>query len=316
MSGAREVDPSGEPPRTIDGYRLDARLAEGGSSEVWRAWDTRLERAVALKLSTKTSRGTPLEREASLLSRLDSPHTVRVFGAGSSDGGLSYLAMEYLAGADLALARAEPWRLADGTRARFFGAQACVALAHVHGRGVVHGDVKPRNFVVSRFDDHDDFLKLVDFGIARTDDDDGDDGVDDAPKRLRGTPAYFAPELVLAGRATPSSDLYALGATLYFLVTGAPPFVGDEATILEAHLGESPERPSQRLGRSLPSDFEETVLACLAKEPSARPTATRTRSATDSSHAPTRIVGPGRTPARSAMTAHPEMLARWEAPTV
>jgi serine/threonine-protein kinase len=139
-----------------------------------------------------------------------------------------------------------------------------------HEVGIIHRDIKPQNLYVTRAGDDHDFLKLLDFGIARviTTEDDAHltrTGV------LRGTPAYMAPEVCRGERADARSDLYALGATLYFLLAGAPPFEGaSHGQVLAAHMTQVPIPPSLRRGEAIPEAVEHVVLRCLAKEPHER----------------------------------------------
>lgn len=254
--------------RRIGRYRLEAPIGRGGQSEVWLAWDTRLGRQVALKLLPPRAR-TPdaralFEREARLASQLGGPNTVRVYDFSSSDDGFSYLAMEYLEGEDLSTIVASHGPLPE-SRVIHFGRQICRALEEAHALGLVHRDVKPGNLRVTRQGDERDVLKLLDFGIAccprmRS------DGVTRGAT-MRGTPTYMSPESCRGEQATPATDLYAVGATLYHLLAGTPPFVGDDFQLVASHLDEAPEPILQRRGSSIASDLEAVVLRCLAKHP-------------------------------------------------
>ncbi|MCW5833726.1 MAG: serine/threonine protein kinase [Labilithrix sp.] len=255
--------------RRLGRYRLEARIGEGGMNEVWLAWDESLQRNVALKIlrSSAETDGRVLarfEREALALSRLTSPHTVRVFDFGASDDGVSFIAMEYLPGADLQQLVRESGPMPP-ERAIALAIQACRSLAEAHAAGIVHRDVKPANLFVTRMGDQHDVLKVLDFGIARL--------VSDTTRTqsVRGTPAYMPPECWMDGEADARSDVYALGATLYYLLSGHPPFEGsDAAQLVRAHLLQSPDAPSKRRGEPLPAALDDLVLCCLAKSPSDR----------------------------------------------
>ncbi len=250
--------------RRIGRYRLEAPLGRGGMNEVWLAWDESLKRKVALKIlrsqATLDSHAAQrFEREALALSQLGSSNTVRIFDFGASDDGFSYIAMEYLRGADLdqLVRRSGPLPPA---RVVHFGIQACRSLAEAHAAGIVHRDVKPANLFASDDTGEADHLKVLDFGIARS----SSSGAT-TTNVVAGTPAYMAPEAFWSGAADARSDVYSLGATMYFLLTGTAPFEGRGAMAGSAHLLEVPEAPSMRLGCPLPDALEAVVLRCLEK---------------------------------------------------
>jgi len=256
--------------RQLGRYRLEVRIGEGGMNEVWLAWDERLKRDVALKI-LRSSADTDarvlarFEREAQALSRLTSPHTVRVFDYGASDDGFSYIAMEYLPGADLQQLVRESGPMPP-ERAIALGIQACRSLAEAHAAGIVHRDIKPANLFASRIGDQFDVLKVLDFGIAHL-------VAADATRTqsVRGTPAYMPPECWIDGEADVRSDIYALGATLHYLLSGQPPFEKVEAAqLVRAHMLEPPEPPSKVRGAPLPKSLDDLVLRCLAKAPDDR----------------------------------------------
>lgn len=199
-------------------YRLEERLGRGGFSDVWRAVDTETGTVVALKLSATYADeagfdAQELLREASVLQRLDHPNIVRVLDSGE-DGGRAFIAMEYLEGPSLRTLIHTKGPMEPETVARI-GAQVADALDVVHGHGIVHGDIKPENLILTGVESH-----LVDFGVAK-----------DLSRTLRpedanqlaGTLAYLAPELLQEGTATVLSDIYALGVTLYEALTGQLP---------------------------------------------------------------------------------------------
>jgi serine/threonine-protein kinase len=252
--------------RKLGRYRLQAPIGRGGQGEVWLARDTTAQRNVALKV-LRSSQASPsalrlFEREAALVSRLESPHTVRIHDFGASDDGVYYLAMEHLDGADLhALCRGHGPMPAG--RAIRFAIQACRSLEEAHGKGLVHRDVKPSNLFAARVGDALDHLKLLDFGVARSVE---DEEVLTRTGILRGTPAYMAPEYCRGVPASPASDLYGLGATLYELLTGAPPFVGSDAEVIGQQLAAVPEPVASR-APTVGADLEQVVMRCLAKDP-------------------------------------------------
>jgi hypothetical protein len=255
--------------RRLGRYRLKARIGQGGSSEVWLAWDDGLRRDVALKILTRSASTnsiaiTRFEREAMAASGLQSPHTIRVFDFGASDDGVWFMAMEHLEGMGLGTLVEElgPVPVARAVR---FARQACAALSEAHDAGVVHRDVKPDNLFVCRMGDEPDFLKVLDFGIAKIEGAEEDASVTRAGW-VHGTPSYMSPEACNGARVDARGDLYSLGAVLYFLLTGTPPFPGaTAATVMLAHVRELPDAPSARA--DVPPDIERVVLKCLEKDP-------------------------------------------------
>jgi eukaryotic-like serine/threonine-protein kinase len=258
--------------RKLGRFRLKARIGEGGMGDVWLAWDDRLRRDVALKI-LRAGEGhvgalARFEREAFLISQLTGPHTVRVFDFGASDDGVWYMAMEHLSGADLASVVGTGGPL-DEARAIELGIQACDSLEEAHQKGIVHRDVKPENLFLTRGPEGRDLLKLLDFGIAKLSEPEGEATLTQAGW-IGGTPAYMAPETCAGMDAGPRSDLYSLGASLYFLLTGSPPFTADNAqAVIAAHLREAPTPPSAKRP-GLSPDVERIVLRCLAKRPEER----------------------------------------------
>jgi serine/threonine-protein kinase len=258
--------------RRLGRYRLKARIGHGGSSEVWLAWDDALRRDVALKIldrsvSSDSTAIARFEREAMAASGLQSPHTIRVFDFGASDDGVWFMAMEHLEGVDLATLVDEMGPL-PAPRAVRFTRQACFALSEAHDAGVVHRDIKPDNLFVCRMGDEADYLKVLDFGIAKIEGAEEDATVTRAGW-VHGTPAYMSPEVCNGERADARSDVYSLGAVLYYLLTGTPPFTAPTAAaVMVAHVSEQPDRPGLRA--PVPPDVERVVLRALEKEPEAR----------------------------------------------
>jgi serine/threonine-protein kinase len=257
--------------RSLGRYKLKERIGEGGMGEVWIAYHHGLKRDVAVKilrtshLRDAQSATVRFEREVRATTELTHPNTVRVLDYGVTDDGLWYYVMELLAGENLA-------QLVDRegaqppARAIHVVAQAARALAEAHAKGIVHRDVKPENLVLTRAGLEPDFVKVVDFGIAKL-----LDGKNDATLtvegRFLGTPVWMAPEGFGAAPLGPPADVYALGAVLYLLLSGRPPFEGDNfAALANAHLTLAPPP----LPASVPADIAAVVLRCLAKSPGER----------------------------------------------
>jgi serine/threonine-protein kinase len=261
--------------RSLGRYRLERRLGAGGMGEVWVAHHAALRRDVALKILRPDPLGaSPLavsrfEREVRATTELVHPNTVRVFDYGVTDDGLWYYAMELLEGEHLG-ALVEREGPLPAPRAIHLVSQAARALAEAHAKGIVHRDVKPENLFVTTPAGETDVLKVLDFGIAKMD-------VREDATRLTGTgsvlgtPAYLPPEALRGEPLDARADVYQLGAVLYFLLAGAPPFeTTNLAAMVTAHTNEPPVPPSAKRGAPIPPDVEAVVLRCLEKDPTRR----------------------------------------------
>jgi serine/threonine-protein kinase len=259
--------------RRLGRYRLKARIGWGGMGEVWLASDASLKRDVAVKILANDGilRGDVVarfEREAQAASSLRSPHTIRIYDFGASEDGVWFIAMEYLDGANLGSIVYDCGPM-PAARAIRLVRQACASLAEAHAEGIVHRDIKPDNLFVTRMQDEWDFVKLLDFGIAKVVRPDDPDVTQTGV--ITGTPAYMSPEVCGGGVADTRSDIYSLGAVLYHLVTGTPPFnEGNSRAVMLAHVNMVPQRPSARLGQPVSPELEAVILRCLAKLPQHR----------------------------------------------
>ena len=249
----------------VDGYRLQRQLGEGATGLVYEARD--LEGApVAVKmlrpeLAADATLQARFRREARLARAIRSAHVVPILEVGEANG-TTYLVLPLYPGGSLAARLRRGPMAADETAA--LAAHLARGLDELHGRGIVHRDVKPSNVLF----DADGTAALSDFGLARAVDSTRltHDG------QLLGTPHYLAPELIEGTEATPASDIYALGCVLYECVVGQPPFAATRLTELGfAHLAEPAPDPRERRP-DLPPDFAAALLSALEKDPSARPT--------------------------------------------
>lgn len=260
--------------RRLGRYRLQAPIGKGGMGDVWLAWDGSLRRNVALKILRSDYRGGAasvrrFEREAQSASRLRVPHTIQVYDFGASDDGIYYIAMEFLPGIDLnRLVKAHGPQPA--ARAIHFMRQACLSLEEAHAAGIIHRDIKPQNLFLTLVGDTYDFIKLLDFGIARSRV--VGEAVDQTQTGIvHGTPQFLAPEVCQGATADERSDIYAIGGTLYFLLTGQPPFdAGSVEGVMRAHLSVEAQPPSARSPLEIPPALDALVLRCLAKNPDHR----------------------------------------------
>jgi serine/threonine-protein kinase len=269
--------------RKLGSYELVERLGQGGMGEVWRARHRLLARPAAIKLirTTPDSGGQPppeaisrFEREAQVTASLSSPHTVQLFDFGMADDGTFYYVMELLNGLDLETLVRRHGPLPP-ERTIYLLRQACQSLAEAESHGLVHRDIKPANLFVCRLGVEYDFVKVLDFGIAKMTQGGKETGVLDLTHDnvVRGTPSYIAPEQALgATRIDSRADIYSLGCVGYFLLTGEPVFSGETPLAIAVHHVQTPPvAPSSRSELAIPPALDRVVLDCLAKEPAGRP---------------------------------------------
>jgi eukaryotic-like serine/threonine-protein kinase len=254
-------------------YTLEEKIGEGGMGRVYRATHAMLRRPAAIKLLSKERVSerdlANFEREVQLTSRLAHPNTISIFDYGRTSDGVFYYVMEYLDGLDLDRLVKEEGPLAPAQAIHIL-AQVCGALAEAHALGLIHRDIKPANIVLTARIDEPDVVKVLDFGLVKTlEQNDGDSRAG----AITGTPMYLAPEAIVAPETVDGrADIYALGAVAYFLLTGRNVFEAETVVgTLGMHVVAQPVTPSAHLAKSLPADLEQIVLWCLAKERSERP---------------------------------------------
>jgi hypothetical protein len=262
--------------RRLGQYTLEEKIGEGGMGVVYRATHAMLRRPAAIKLLLPDRAGVKnlarFEREVQLTSRLAHPNTISIFDYGRTAAGVFYYVMEYLDGFDLERLVAEDGPLQPPRVIRILE-QASGALSEAHTLGLIHRDIKPANIVLTERADEPDIVKVLDFGLVKALETAPGDAAVTSVNAITGTPMYLAPEAIASPDSVDArSDLYALGAVGYFLLTGQHVF--DATTVVEMcskHLLEAPLPPSQRLGRPVPPDLEALILACLAKRREDRP---------------------------------------------
>jgi serine/threonine-protein kinase len=269
--------------RELGSYRLERLIGRGGMGEVWHASHRMLARPAAIKLikpeilggSTDNATAAIIRRfhrEAEAASALQSPHTIRLYDFGQTRGGTFYFVMELLEGLDLeTLVRRHGPLPAE--RVVHLLRQACHSLGEAHDRSLVHRDVKPANIYSCRLGREYDFVKVLDFGLVKYDQDESILDTIKSAELTTGTPAYMAPEM--ASGADPvdrRADLYALGCVGYWLLTGQMVFEAETPLkMLIQHIQALPVPPSIRTGRSVPLDLERVIMRCLEKDPTRRP---------------------------------------------
>jgi eukaryotic-like serine/threonine-protein kinase len=273
--------------RELGSYLLEEKLGEGGMGEVWRARHRMLARPAAIKLIRPSVAGNAhagvsaeavrrFEREAQVIARLRSPHTVELFDFGMAADGAFYYVMELLDGldADSLLRRFGP---TPPERAIYLLRQVCHSLSEAQSCGLVHRDIKPANIFLCRYGEEYDFVKVLDFGIVGA----VRDSVDPSPvhtgeNAVHGTPAFMAPEQAMGTDLDGRADIYATGCVAYWLLTGQFVFTAETPMgLLLKHAQTPPTPPSARMDRPIPPALDDLVLSCLAKDPANRPQSAR-----------------------------------------
>ncbi len=258
-----------------DRYLILGTLGRGGMGEVCRAWQLAVDRPVAIKLMSADIADdeeavSRFMREAKVTASLTCPHTVTVLDFGRLDDGGLFLVMELVDGLDLdGLLRSE--RRLSGPRARDILVQVCLSLEEAHAHDVVHRDLKPGNVMLQRIAGGRDFVKVLDFGLAKL-------TAEHATKltasaQAMGTPGYMSPEQARGRVETgPPTDIYALGVIAYQLVSGRLPFTADSPlSVLVKHMQDPPPRLTETCADHPASEpFEPIVLRCMEKDPGDR----------------------------------------------
>jgi eukaryotic-like serine/threonine-protein kinase len=266
-------------------YHLLAPIGAGGMGEVWKAGHDMLARQAAIKLVRPMTRATSprqmdmwvkrFRREANVIAGLQSPHTIYLYDFGVSRDGQFYYVMELLDGISLQTL-VTTFGPQPPSRVRSILTQVCESLEEAHQQSLVHRDLKPSNVMVCKLALAHDFVKVLDFGLAKC------AACEDATQLTvegvtAGTPGYIAPEVALGetkidGRA----DLYALGCVAYFLLTGTMVFNDtNPMTVALKHVQAQPDPPSTRTELPIPVELEQLIMRCLEKNPADRPSSAR-----------------------------------------
>jgi hypothetical protein len=256
--------------RRFGNYVIENFIGTGGMGKVYRARHVSMLRPTALKImqpkNEDISRAIQrFEREVKLSSTLCHPNTITIYDFGRCDDFTYYYAMEFLVGMDLQRL-VEKFGPMPAPRIVHLLKQACGSLSEAHQRGIVHRDIKPSNIFLCVTGGVFDFVKVLDFGLAKE--------METASESLTstnaflGTPSYVAPEMILdRDKVDGRTDIYMLGCVAYWLLTGHPPFEGgtDAQTLVE-HVNNLPKWPSDQTRQDIPPEFERIVMRCLEKE--------------------------------------------------
>ncbi len=258
----------------IGEYVLNRLMAAGGMAAVFEAEHTVTGEIVAIKVLARDlrHRRDPLARilqEGRVICSLLHEHIVRVYDYGTADEGIGFVVMEKLDGRDVATILEDEGAL-EPSRAVFIARQVCSGLSAAHARAVFHRDIKPGNIMLCDGHRHRDFVKLLDFGIAKLDADDPAKLAATATGVTLGTPQYMSPEQARADTIDARSDIYQLGLVLYEMLVGDPPFTDrNPVNLMGKHLTQRPKRIRQRRP-DVSEELEAIVLKCLEKRPDDR----------------------------------------------
>ena len=273
----REAQKAAIEAKHLGQYRLEERLGAGAMGIVYKGHHAMLRRPTAIKMlnvdKVNDASIARFEREVQITCKLNNPSTVAIYDYGRTPEGVFYYAMEYLDGIELQALVERYGPQPEGRVIRILKA-ICGSLFEAHSLGLVHRDMKPTNVMLNRRGGEPDVVKVLDFGLVRALDE------TKAARQsggLTGTPLYMSPEAIQTPDLVDArSDLYAVGAIGYFLLTGKPVF--DARSLVELcqqHVESLPESPSQRLGKSISAELESAILACLEKSRAKRPQTAR-----------------------------------------
>jgi eukaryotic-like serine/threonine-protein kinase len=260
--------------RRMGQYLLKERLGAGGMGEVYRAEHVLLRRPCAIKLIRPERAGDPknlrrFEREVQVTATLTHPNTIQIYDYGRADDGTFYYVMEYLLGSNVEQAVKQHGPQPPALVVHILR-QLCGALREAHAASLIHRDIKPSNVIVGERGGLRDVAKLLDFGIVDAPDADHGGAITAAGQPL-GTPAYMSAEQAAGSTDLDArSDLYSLGATAYFMLTGQPPFDRPTINLTIAAQLRDPVTPPHFLRTAVPADLSAIVVRCLDKDPARR----------------------------------------------
>ncbi len=265
--------------RQLGQYTLEDKLGSGAMGVVYKGHHAMLRRQAAIKLldidKVNDASIQRFEREVQITCQLNHPNTIAIYDYGRTPEGVFYYAMEYLDGINLQTL-VEKYGPQPEARVIHILLQICGSLYEAHTLGLVHRDIKPANIMLNRRGAEGDVVKVLDFGLVKAIDDAKQAGLT-AANSLTGTPLYMAPESIQAPNSVDArSDLYAVGAVGYFLLTGHPVFEAENLVQLcQQHIDAVPVPPSQRTKQPISADIDTALLGCLEKLRTNRPQTAR-----------------------------------------
>jgi serine/threonine-protein kinase len=273
----QQSQPSGDltGQRLFGDYTITRKLGEGGMGAVYLAQQDVIKQEIAVKvLHTRAASSHEIierfNREARVISLLSHPNIIRVFIFGRTEAGLMYMAMEYVKGTSLR-EHVQAHGMPDELTSIKIIKQMCSALAEAHDLSIVHRDLKPDNVLLTDFRGEKNFVKILDFGIAKITDTQAEEKQLTQAGIVYGTPEYLSPEQAQAKTLDHRTDLYSLGVMLYEMIAGQVPFQAASAVqILTAHVFNEPPKPSEMSSKPVSPTMENIILKAMAKDPDAR----------------------------------------------
>jgi serine/threonine protein kinase len=275
----REAQRAAIEAKQLGQYRLEHRIGAGAMGVVYKGHHAMLRRETAIKMldveKVNEAALAKFEREVQITCKLNHPNTIMIYDYGRTPEGVFYYAMEYLDGISLQ-ELVEQYGPQSEARVVQILLQICGSLYEAHSLGLVHRDIKPANIMLNRRGAMPDLVKVLDFGLVKTVTN-GKQHQDSHDGTLSGTPLYISPEAIQSPDFVDTrSDLYAVGAVGYFLLTGQPVFNANTLVgLFQMHVNALPDSPSQRLCKNVSAELEHALLACLEKSIAKRPQTAR-----------------------------------------
>lgn len=273
----REAQKSAIKAQQLGQYTLEAKLGEGGMGVVYKGHHAMMRRPAAIKMldidKMTDDALARFEREVQITCQLNHPNTIAIYDYGRTPEGIFFYAMEYIEGINLQ-ALVQQYGPQPEERVIHILRQICGSLFEAHSMGLVHRDIKPANVMLARRGCKPDVVKVLDFGLVKSISDNADSGSNPS---LTGTPLYMSPEAITSPLSVDAcSDLYAVGAVGYFLLTGRPVFEADSLTSLcKKHVDEDPAPPSRYSPTPVSEELEYALISCLEKRRTKRPQTAR-----------------------------------------
>lgn len=274
----REAQRAAIEAKQLGQYVLDRKLGQGGMGVVYKGHHAMLRRPTAIKMLNvdlvNDESIKRFEREVQITCQLNHPNTIAVYDYGRTPEGVFYYAMEFLDGIDLQVL-VERYGPQPESRVIHILTQICGSLFEAHSQGLVHRDIKPSNIMLNRRGTEPDLVKVLDFGLVKALDEKKQSGL--TSSGLTGTPLYMSPEAIQSPNTIDTrSDIYAVGAVGYYLLTGQTVFsAASLVDLCRMHVSQNPDPPSKRLGRAVSDTLENALLACLEKNRAKRPQTAR-----------------------------------------
>ena len=254
----------------LGNYVIEGELGKGGMGKVYRAQHAMIRRPTAVKVMEAQAARSPealarFEREVQLSATLSHPNTISIYDFGRSEDATFYYVMEYLDGVDLQRL-VEKYGPLSAERTAYILKQVCGSLAEAHSRGIIHRDLKPSNIFLTERGGLHDFVKVLDFGLAKQMRSDPDDVKLTQVGSVFGTPLFMAPETAAEHEVDHRADQYSIGCVAYWMLTGRPPFEGTSPyDVIAKHLKVEPRPPSEVSELFITKALDDILLKCLAK---------------------------------------------------